>query len=215
MSNHQHYSGLTDAQVAESRRLNGENILTPPQKESFWDVLKKVLKHWIPIAMAVLTVGAVVAAAFLGGHWAMPAVMIVSWLLIVVVGVFGGFNDPLFKILITAFILSIGIAIYEFEIENASVSTFFEPVGIIVALLLATGVAYLLEKKNEKTFQSLNQVNDDTLVKTIRNNNVCQIPRREIVVGDIVILEQGEEIPADCQLLESLNLIVNESSLTG
>ena len=215
MSNHQHYSGLTDAQVAESRRLNGENILTPPKKESFWDVLKKVLKHWIPIAMAVLTVGAVVAAAFLGGHWAMPAVMIVSWLLIVVVGVFGGFNDPLFKILITAFILSIGIAIYEFEIENASVSTFFEPVGIIVALLLATGVAYLLEKKNEKTFQSLNQVNDDTLVKTIRNNNVCQIPRREIVVGDIVILEQGEEIPADCQLLESLNLIVNESSLTG
>lgn len=64
MSNHHHYSGLTDAQVAESRRLNGENILTPPKKESFWDVLKKVLKHWIPIAMAVLTVGAVVVAAF-------------------------------------------------------------------------------------------------------------------------------------------------------
>lgn len=58
-------------------------------------------------------------------------------------------------------------------------------------------------------------MNDDTLVKVIRNNNVCQVPRKDIVVGDIVLLESGEEIPADCELLESLNLNVDESSLTG
>lgn len=61
----------------------------------------------------------------------------------------------------------------------------------------------------------MNEVNDDTLIKVIRNNNVCQVPRKDIVVGDIVLLESGEEIPADCELLESLNLSVNESSLTG
>lgn len=91
----------------------------------------------------------------------------------------------------------------------------FEPVGIIVALILATSIAFFLERSNEKTFQSLNEVNDDTLVKVIRNNNVCQVPRKDIVVGDIVLLEAGEEIPADCELLESLNLNVDESSLTG
>ena len=92
---------------------------------------------------------------------------------------------------------------------------FFEPIGIIVALILATSIAYFLEKKNEKTFQSLNQTNDDTLVKVYRNGHLCQVPRMDIVVGDIVKLDTGEEVPADGELLESLNLIVNESSLTG
>ena len=215
MSNKHHYTGLTDAQVEESRRKNGVNVLTPPEKETVWDVLKDALKHWISISMAVLTIGSLIFAVVSGGYFVMPAVLFVSWLLIVVVGFFGGFEDPLFKILITAFVLSMGISIYEFEFNNAAFSTFFEPVGIIVALLLATGVAFFLERKNEKTFQSLNEVNDDTPVKVVRNNNVCQIPRRDVVVGDIVILETGEEIPADCRLLEAYNLIVNESSLTG
>ena len=215
MSNKHHYTGLNDLQVVESRKLYGENILTPPEKESLWDILKDVLKHWISISMAVLTIAAVIFAIVNGGFYIIPSVLAVSYLLILVVGFFGGFDDPLFKILITAFVLSMGISIYEFEIQNAGISTFLEPIGIIVALLLATGVAYFLERKNEKTFQSLNDVNDDTPVKVIRNNNISQIPRREVVVGDIVLLDQGEEIPADCQLLESYNLIVNESSLTG
>ena len=215
MSNKHHYTGLTDQQVLESRQKHGENVLTPPEKETFWDVLKDALKHWISVSMAVLTVGSLVFAIVSGGYFVMPAVLAVSWVLIVTVGFFGGFGDPLFKILITAFIASIGISIFEFESGKAGLATFLEPVGIIVALLLATGVAYFLERKNEKTFQSLNEVNDDTPVKAIRNNNVCQIPRREVVAGDIVILDTGEEIPADCRLLEAYNLIVNESSLTG
>lgn len=129
--------------------------------------------------------------------------------------IFGGYGDPLFKILITAFVLSIGISIYEFVWVGAGFKTFFEPIGIIVALVLATSIAFFLERSNEKTFQSLNEVNDDTLVKVVRSNNVCQVPRKDIVVGDIVLLEAGEEVPADCELLESLNLSVNESSLTG
>lgn len=91
-------------------------------------------------------------------------------------------------------------------------------VGLIViaaVVLSVTPVAYILEAQIEKTFKSLIEVNDDTLVKVIRNNNVCQVPRKDIVVGDIVLLDAGEEVPADAELLECMNLTLNESSLTG
>ena len=220
MTTNHHYAGLTDAQVLESRAKYGVNVLTPPKKKTLWDKFKEACSHWIAITMMVLVVATGIAAAILMSKmgtaiWVMPAIVLFAAILIILVGFFGGFKDPLFKILITAFVLSMGISIYEFEWAGAGFSTFFEPIGIIVALLLATGVAFFLERSNEKTFQSLNEVNDDTLVKVIRNNNVCQVPRKDIVVGDIVILETGEEVPADCELLESLNLLMNESSLTG
>ena len=217
-----HYKGLSDAEVLESRRLHGANVLTPPQKETLWDRLRTASRHWIMRGMALLTILAIVAACVLSWQgstgatpWMMPAMLLVSLLLILLVGFFGAFNDPLFRILITAFVLSMCISIYEYEWRGAGLSVFFEPVGIIVALLLATGVAFFLERRNEKTFQSLNEVDDDTPVKVLRNDNVCQVPRRDIVVGDIVILETGEEVPADCELLEALQLNVDESSLTG
>lgn len=128
----------------------------------------------------------------------------------------GCFEDPLIRILLVALALSVGIAIYQFGwVEGENATVFFEPAGILIAVLLATLVGFFLELSNEKTFQSLNEVNDETLVKVIRNNNVCQVPRKEIVVGDIVLLDIGEEVPADCELLESFNLVMNESSLTG
>lgn len=215
-----HYTGLTDAQVLESRQKHGANILTPPQKETIWDKIKESCCHWIALSMFGVVLISLIASFFLSGNmgdhiFSLPAIWLGATLLILTVGFFGGFSDPLFKILITAFVLSMGISSYEFFWNGAEPSIFLEPVGIIVALLLATGVAFWLERSNEKTFQSLNQVNDDTLVRVIRNNNVCQVARKEIVVEDIVILGAGEEIPADCELLESTNLIVNESSLTG
>ena len=125
--------------------------------------------------------------------------------------------DSLFAILLFALLLSGAISFYNGVIAPTSIewSEFFEPIGIAVAVLLATVVAHILESQNEKTFKSLNQVNDDTLVKVIRNNNVCQVPRKNIVVGDIIMLEAGEEVPADAEILECMNLNMNESSLTG
>lgn len=215
-----HYQGLTDAQVLESRAKYGANVLTPPDEDSLWDQIKEVCKHPIAITMGALIIASIIAAGLLAGSmgtmiWMMPIIIAFATLLILVVGFFGGFGDPLFRILITAFVLSMGISIYEYEWNGAEWTTFFEPIGIIVALILATSIAYFLEKKNEKTFQSLNQTNDDTLVKVYRNGHLCQVPRMDIVVDDIIKLETGEEIPADCELLESNNLIVNESSLTG
>lgn len=212
--------GLTDAQVLESRAKYGSNVLTPPEEDSLWDQIKEVCKHPIAIAMFVLIALSVVLAGVLVSSmgctiWVMPAIVSIATLLILIVGFFGGFGDPLFKILITAFVLSMGISIYEYEWNNADWTAFFEPIGIIVALILATSIAFWLEKNNEKTFQSLNQSNDDEPVKVIRNGHVCQVPRKDIVVGDIVKLETGEEIPADCTLLDCLNLTIDESSLTG
>lgn len=220
MEQRHHYTGLTDAQVLESRQKYGANVLTPPEEDSLWEQIVEVCKHPIAITMASLIVLSIVAAGLLSASmgaiiWMMPLILAIATLLILVVGFFGGFGDPLFRILITAFVLSIGISIYEYEWNAATWTVFFEPIGIIVALVLATSIAYFLEKKNEKTFQSLNQTNDDTLVKVYRNGHMHQVPRMDIVVGDIVKLDIGEEVPADCDLLESKNLIVNESSLTG
>ncbi len=214
------YKGLTDEEVRDSRKEHGENILTPPKKESLWDQIKDVCRHPIALTMFALIVLTIIAAGMLttsmgANIWIMPGIVAVATLFILVVGFFGGFDDPLFKILITAFVLSMGISINEYEWCGADWTTFFEPIGIIVALILATGIAFWLERNNEKIFQSLNQSNDEEPVKVFRNGHLCEVPRKDIVVDDIISLEAGEEIPADAVLLESVNLTVDESSLTG
>ena len=76
---------------------------------------------------------------------------------------------------------------------------------------MATGIGFFFEYDASKKFDLLNAVNEETLVKVVRNGRVQEIPRKDIVVGDIVILETGEEIPADGELLEAISLQVNES----
>ena len=167
MEQKHHYTGLTDAQVLESRSKHGANILTPPEKEPLW---KQFLEK---------------------------------------------FGDPLIIILLIAGVLSIGISCYEFWGLHEGAETFFEPVGIFVAILLATGIAFIFELKADKQFSVLNQVNDDEMVEVIRNGNTTSIKKKDVVVGDIVVLNTGEEIPADGELLEAITLNVDESSLTG
>ncbi len=123
------------------------------------------------------------------------------------------FKDPLIIILLVAGALSIGIAYYALPDTDATV--FFEPLGIFIAIFLATGLAFYFEARADKEFAILNQVNDDEPVQVIRNGNTTQVPKKDIVVGDIVIITTGEEIPADGELIEAVSLQVDESSLTG
>jgi len=217
----QHYSGLTDAEVLESRNKYGVNVLTPPEKETFWDKVKDCFKKPLIIILLSMLVLSTVGFFIWGnvlpeGIWMGTAVLGALLFFGLVVAFFGGLEDDLITILMYALILSGGIAFYQGVWGGeTSWKPYLEPIGIAVAILLATGVGFFLERNNEKTFQSLNEVNDDTLVKVIRNNNVCQVPRKDVVVGDVVLLDTGEEIPADCDLLESYNLMVDESSLTG
>ena len=125
------------------------------------------------------------------------------------------FSDPLIIILLIAGALSIGISCYEYYGLDKGPSVFFEPVGIFIAILLATGLAFYFELKADKEFALLNQVNDDEPVQVIRNGNAMQIPKKDVVVGDIVILNTGEEVPADGELLEAVSLNIDESTLTG
>ena len=125
------------------------------------------------------------------------------------------FSDPLIIILMIAGALSIGISCYEFWGLGKGPSVFFEPVGIFIAILLATGLAFYFELKADKEFALLNQVNDDEPVQVIRNGNAMQVARKDIVVGDTVVLNTGEEVPADGELLEAVSLNIDESTLTG
>lgn len=117
------------------------------------------------------------------------------------------FQDPVVKVLLVAAIFSLIISFIEQE--------FAETIGIIFAILLATGIGFFFEYDANKKFDLLNAVNEETLVKVIRAGKVREIPRKDVVVGDIIILETGEEIPADGELIEALSLQVNESNLTG
>lgn len=125
------------------------------------------------------------------------------------------FGDPLIIILLIAGALSIGISCYEYWGLDKGAGVFFEPIGIFIAILLATGLAFIFELKADKEFALLNQVNDDEPVQVIRDGNAMQVPKKDVVVGDIVILNTGEEVPADGELLEAVALNIDESTLTG
>ena len=168
MENKQQYQGLNPEQVAESRRLHGENVLTPPEKTSLW---KQFLEK---------------------------------------------FEDPIIRILLMAWVLSMVIAgVHCWGPEAAGFSAFLEPLGIFFAIMLASCVGFFFEVKANRAFDVLNTVNDDILVTVIRGGKITEVPRRDIVVGDIVLLGTGDEVPADGHLLEAVSLQINESTLTG
>jgi Ca2+-transporting ATPase len=117
------------------------------------------------------------------------------------------FEDPIIRILLIAAFLSLGISFVHKE--------FAETIGIFFAIFLATGVAFWFEMDANKKFDLLNKINDESLVKVIRNGNICEVAKSSIVVGDLAVLSTGDEIPADGILVEAVALQINESSLTG
>lgn len=153
------FKGLTSYEVERSRLENGQNILTPPERDPWWKVL------------------------------------------------LSKFDDPIIKILLVATVLSIIIGVVKNE--------YTEPIGIIIAVLLATGIAFWQEWSAQSEFDILNKVDDDTKVKVVRDGVTQYIFKKDLVLGDIVLLDAGEEVPADGIVLDSVGLKVNESCLTG
>ena len=126
------------------------------------------------------------------------------------------FEDPIIRILLFAWVLAMIIsAIHCWGPDQKGLEAFIEPVGIFFAIMLASTIGFFFEAKAAKAFEVLNQVNDDIPVTVIRNGHVSETTRADIVVGDIVMLGTGDEIPADGILLKSVSLQVNESTLTG
>ena len=134
-------------------------------------------------------------------------------------GFLGKFRDPLIIVLLVVFCFSILVSTYEVYSQGAPLTTYIEPCGVLVALLLATGVGFWFEVKAAREFEVLNQVKNLRQVKVIRRvEGKCRtlsVPRHDVVVGDIVKLEGGDEIPADGIVLDATNLRVDESNFTG
>ena len=151
--------GLTSAEVEQSRLEHGENVLTPPRRQSIWRLYIEK------------------------------------------------YEDPMIRILLVAALVSLVLAFIKQD--------FVETVGIIFAIILATTVGFYFERDAAKKFDVLTQLGEEQPVKVIRDGAVVEIPRKDIVVGDVVIVETGDEVPADGQLFESTDLQVDESSLTG
>lgn len=120
----------------------------------------------------------------------------------------GNFEDPVIRILLLAVAISFSIAIIRG-------SGYGEGVGVMCAVLLATGLAFFSEHRARREFDVLNRSSDDVLIPVMRDGHVTEVTRQEIVVGDVVLLNQGAEVPADGDVLESISMLVNESSLTG
>ena len=152
-------SGLNSAQVEESRRLHGLNMLTPPERTPMWRLYIEK------------------------------------------------YNDPIIKILLVAAVVSLVLAFIEGE--------FAESIGIFLAVFLATTVGFYFERDAARRFNVLTAMNEEQPVKVVREGRVMEIPRRDVVVGDIVVLETGDEIPADGQLIEAVGIETDESALTG
>lgn len=117
------------------------------------------------------------------------------------------FEDPMIRILMIAAAIAIAVGIYD--------GSYIEGLGIIFAIILATTVAFINEYKANQEFDILNQVSDDVPIKVIRDDSYTTVPKKDLVVGDIVLIELGEEIPADGEVLETVSLKIDEASLTG
>ena len=117
------------------------------------------------------------------------------------------YNDPIIKILLVAATISLGLAV----IEN----DFVEAIGIFLAIFFATTVGFYFERDAAKRFDELTALGEEQPVKVVRNGHVVEVPRRESVVDDIVVLGVGDEVPADGILFEAVDLQIDESTLTG
>ena len=125
------------------------------------------------------------------------------------------FSDPIIRILLTALLLSIGVSVYQLCTGAEGWSVLFEPLGIFVAVMLATTVGFFFELSANKKFDILNQSEDEQPVTVFRDGLIQRIERKEVVVGDTVVLNTGDEIPADGTLMEAIVMRVNEADLTG
>ena len=122
-------------------------------------------------------------------------------------------TEPMLLMLIFAAIITLGVNIARYF--TGGEYNFLECAGIFCAIALSVVITIITEGKSAKAFEELNRINEDTLVKVIRDGEPTQVPQRDIVVGDVLLVETGDKIVADGRLLASVDLSVNESSLTG
>jgi Ca2+-transporting ATPase len=118
------------------------------------------------------------------------------------------FNDPIIKILLLAVTISLGVSLIQG-------SGFLDTIGIIIAILLSTGISFFNEYRSSKEFDVLNAHRDDMAIKVLRDGHAVSVQSRDIVVGDLILLEAGDAIPADGWIRSADDIFVDDSAFTG
>ncbi|MFN4260402.1 MAG: HAD-IC family P-type ATPase [Gemmataceae bacterium] len=200
-------TGLTAAGVAQSRRQFGGNRLTPLPREPIWKkFLEKFDEPIIKILLAAALLSMIVdlfqASGTLGG-------ISLGLVVVAAVGTYAVRKAHWLPSLL------FGLAIVIFFLGLFTGHTLVEGLAVMIAVILATGVAFASEYKSDREFELLNAQKEALRVKVTRDNQFHTIPMDDVVVGDIVILEMGDEIPADGRLVKATDLYVDQSLMTG
>jgi Ca2+-transporting ATPase len=201
-------NGLNASAAAQSQQRFGVNKLTPLPREPLWkkflekfdEPIIKILLGAALLSMfvdlfqsraglagiALIVVAAIISAAFAQGKGHwLPSILFVSALVLFFVGVFAAHHPSV------------------------------EGLAVMVAVILATGVAFLSEYKSDREFEVLNAQKDSLTVKVLRDGAIHTIPMEQVCVGDAVVMETGDEIPADGRLVKATDLYIDQSLMTG
>lgn len=127
--------------------------------------------------------------------------------------IFEASTEPMLIMLLIAAFITLGVNIA--RAVTGGEADFLECVGIFVAISLSVVITVVMEGKSAKAFETLSKIGEETPVKVIRDGNVCLIPQREVVTGDILCVATGDKLPADGRILECTELMADESALTG
>ena len=201
-------NGLTTAAVAQSRQRLGVNKLTPLPREPLW---KKFLEKFDEPIIKIL-LGAALLSMFVDLFQSRPG--LAGAALAVVAIVLGGVL-ALRKGHWVPSILFVSALVLFFVGLIAAGHPSVEGLAVMVAVILATGVAFLSEYKSDREFEVLNAHKDSLTVKVIREGAIHTTPLEDVCVGDAVVLEIGDEIPADGRLVKATDLYIDQSLMTG
>ncbi|MCX7700130.1 MAG: cation-translocating P-type ATPase, partial [Gemmataceae bacterium] len=200
--------GLSEDAVAQSLVKFGPNRLTPLPREPIWKkFLEKFDEPIIKILLAAALLSIVVEVfnqeKLIGG--------LMFGLIVTVLAV--GFAQESLRRWLPS--ITFGLALVAVGISVLVGHPAYEGFAVMVAVVLATGVAFASEYKSDREFEMLNARKEEIQVKVTRNGGFTTVPLEQVVVGDLVLLEMGDEIPADGRLLKATDLMINQSLMTG
>ena len=205
-------SGLTSAQAAESLLLHGPNRLTPLPKEPIWKkFIEKFDDSIIKILLAATLLKTVVDLA--GGEGGELDVTAFGLGVLFLAIVLGGLALAKLGQWIPTAMFGCALVLVGASVVQGHPS--YEGLAVMLAVVLATGVAFISEFRSDKEFEALNSHKDSIGVKVIRDGEVVQLPLEQVVVGDLISLEMGDEIPADGRITQATELAIDQSLLTG
>lgn len=209
---HEHFpnareTGLTTAQLHDSRAKFGANRLTPLPRQPVW---KKFLEKFDDPIIKILLAASLlkIVVDLFDADTTAGGIGLAGVVIVLIGALLGGIREWVPSILFGLAIVLVGVSI---GLGHPS----YEGLAVMIAVVLATGVSFLSEYRSDKEFDKLNADKESIRVKVQRDGSVHTIPLEDIVVGDLVLLEMGDEAPADGRVVKANELMLDQSLMTG